>query len=105
MKTPRPDPWRLIVRLKSRRTLNEYIEFHKISGRELARRANLIAKKNGDSVGPAIVNHLRSGYRDSCNLATARAIEEALQCPPGFLFEPSMSPVADNRRQSIQVAS
>ena len=99
MKNHRPDPWRLIVRLKSRRALNEYIEFHKVSGRELARRANEIARKSGATVGPAIVNHLRSGHRDTCNLTTARAIEEALQCPPGFLFMPSVSPVADNRHR------
>lgn len=93
------------MRLKSRRVLNEYIEFHKISGRELARRANQIAKKAdpNDSVGPAIVNHLRSGFRDTCNLVTARAIEEALQCPPGFLFEQSVSRVADSTRQTRKV--
>lgn len=103
----KPDPWRLIVRLKSRRVLNEYIEFHKISGRELARRANQIAKKAdpNDSVGPAIVNHLRSGFRDTCNLVTARAIEEALQCPPGFLFEQSVSRVADSTRQSRRISA
>lgn len=81
-----PDPWRLIVRLKSRRALNEYAEFHKLSGRALAKRAGL---------GPAIVGHLMAGRRTTCNLTTARAIEEALQCPPGFLFEPTVSPVAD----------
>lgn len=95
---PQPDPWRLIVRLKSRRVLTEYCEFHKLSGRALAKRAGL---------GPAIVGHLISGRRTTCNLATARAIEEALQCPPGFLFEPSVSPVADSsaRRPSEAVAS
>lgn len=98
----RPDPWRLIVHLKSRRSLLQYVEFHKISGRELARRANDVAKKKGGSVGPAIVGHLLRGGpsgRDSCNLVTAQAIEEALGVPPGFLFELSLSPVADTRRR------
>lgn len=85
-----PDPWRLIVKIKSRRTLKEYAKFHKLSGRALAKKAGL---------SPAIVNHLMSGERDTCNLETARKLEEALQCPPGFLFEPSMSRVADTTRQ------
>ncbi len=84
------------MRLKSRRSLNEYVSFHKLSGRGLARKAGL---------KPAIVGHLLSGRRSTCSLATARAIEEALGCPPGFLFEPTMSRVADSqRRQSKQVA-
>lgn len=100
----RPDPWRLIVHLKSRRALLEYAEFHQLSGRALARKADQIAKKKGASVGPAIVGHLmRSGPsgRDTCNLVTAQAIEEALGCPPGFLFEPTLSPVADSKRQAV----
>lgn len=104
MKTRPIDPWRLIVRLKSRRALIEYADFHGLSGRALARKADAIAKKKGGSVGPAIVGHLMRGGpsgRDTCSLVTARAIEEALQCPPGFLFEPSLSPVADSKRQTV----
>lgn len=103
-KNPRPDPWRLIVRLKSRRALIEYAEFHNLSGRALAKKADAIAKKKGGSVGPAIVGHLMRGGptgRDSCNLVTAQAIEEALGCPPGFLFEPTLSRVADSKRQAV----
>lgn len=97
------DPWRLTVRLKSRRALVEYVEFHKLSGRALARKADAIAKKKDKkaSVGPGIVGHLLRGGptgRDSCSLTTAKAIEEALGVPPGFLFEPSLSPVADTKR-------
>lgn len=84
------------MRLKSRRALNEYAEFHKLSGRGLAKRAGL---------GPAIVGHLMSGRRTSCNLATARALEEALQCPPGFLFEPSVSRAADSGRRTLDRVS
>lgn len=87
-----PDPWRLVVRLKSRRALTEYAQFHKLSGRALARKAGL---------GPGIVGHLMSGRRTTCNLETAKAIEEALGCPQGFLFEPSLSPVADTTQQRI----
>lgn len=92
-KHPRPDPWRLIVRLKSRRALIEYTEFHKLSGRALARKADEAAKRKDKnaSVRRGIVGHLLSGERETCNLVTATAIEEALQCPPGFLFEPSLS--------------
>lgn len=88
-----PDPWRLIVRLKSRRVLRHYVEFNQLSGRALAKKAGL---------KPAIVGHLlREGPsgRDTCNLTTAKAIEEALGCPPGLLFEPSLSPVADTKRR------
>jgi hypothetical protein len=89
------DPWRLIVRLKSRRALVEYAEFHKLTGRALARKAGL---------GPAIVGHLMSGRRDTCNLDTASKLEEALGCPSGFLFEPSLSTVADTKRRTSSAA-
>ena len=85
-----PDPWRLTVRIKSHKALLDYMEFHRIdTAYELARRANL-------KVG--VVGHIVSGRRNSCSLKTARAIEEALGCPPGFLFEARMSQVADHSR-------
>lgn len=85
-----PDPWRLTVRIKSHKALLDYMEFHRIdTAYELARRANL-------KVG--VVGHIVSGRRNSCSLKTARAIEEALGCPPGFLFEARMSQVADQSR-------
>lgn len=84
------DEWRLTVKLKSRRALLEYMEFHRLkTAYALASKADLKAPT---------VGHLVSGRRNSCSLATARAIEEALQCPPGFLFEPRMSRVADAPR-------
>lgn len=87
------DEWRLTVKLKSHRALDEYMAFHKIdTAYELARRAGLKA---------STVGHIVSKRRNSCSLATARAIEEALQCPPGFLFEPKMSRVADAPRQKV----
>ena len=80
------DPWRLYVRLRSHRLLKEYVKHMGLSGRELAKRAGL---------GHAIVGHLLKGTRATCNPATAKAIEEALGCPPGLLFEPLVSSVRD----------
>lgn len=88
------------MRLKSRRALEEYVEFHNLSVRTLAAKAK---RKDGTSLKPAIVGHLLSGRRSTCSLATARAIEEALGCPPGFLFEAQMSSVADEGRQIAKV--
>ncbi|WP_415140134.1 helix-turn-helix domain-containing protein [Nocardioides sp.] len=71
------------------------MQFHHIdSAYELARRAGL---------KPGVVGHLVARRRNSCSLATARAIEEALQCPPGFLFEPRMLQVADTPRRRQKV--
>jgi len=85
------DEWRLVVKLKSLRALREYMAFHSLtSGYALAKKADISA---------GVVNFLLAGDRTTCSLKTARAIEAALQCPPGFLFEPRMSRVAsDNRR-------
>jgi hypothetical protein len=83
-------PWRFYMKLKSRKALREYMDFHGIkTAYALARKANL---------GVAIVGHLVNNRRDTCSAATAAAIEKALQCPPGFLFEPQMSRVADDKR-------
>ncbi len=84
------------MRLKSHRALVEYMEFHRIkTAYELARRAGL---------KPGVVGHIVQRRRVTCSLATARAIEEALQCPPGFLFEPRMSQVADTPRRARESA-
>lgn len=84
------DQWRLTVRLKSLRALREFMEFQRLpSGYALAQKAGIL---------PGTVNHLLSGKRNTCSLRTARAIEEALQCPPGFLFDAKLSQVADNKR-------
>jgi len=85
------DEWRLVVKLKSLRALREYMAFHSLTS------GYALAKKAGISAG--VVNFLLAGDRNTCSLKTAHAIEAALQCPPGFLFEPRMSHVAsDNRR-------
>lgn len=83
--------WRLDVRLKDRDLLRKYIgpSGLNISGRELARRADL---------GPAIVGHLLSGKRETCSKHTAVAIERALACPPGLLFVESAFAVRPDGR-------
>ena len=84
------------MRLKSRRALREFMEFQKLSGRALAKKAGL---------SPAIVGHLARDpgsptARSTCSIATARAIEDALGCPPGFLFEAELCPVADAKQRT-----
>lgn len=84
--------WRLNVRVKDRDLLSKYIGPNGlgISGRELARRAGL---------KPAIVGHLLSGQRSTCSKRTAVAIERALGCPAGLLFDESVSAVRADGRQ------
>lgn len=88
------DPWRLTLKLKSHRLLMEYMDYRGVrSSRELAKKAGL---------KHAVVGHLTRDpklktARNTCSIETARAIEEALGCPPGLLFEPSVSSVADSR--------
>jgi transcriptional regulator with XRE-family HTH domain len=66
------------MQLRSREALIVYLEANGMSERQLARVAGL---------GHATVNHLVTGRRTRCSLATARAIEGALGCAPGTLFE------------------
>jgi len=72
------------LKLRSRRLLNEYLEHLGWSQRRLAREAGL---------KHAIVNHLCNGTRSTCRPSTARALEEALGCPSGLLFEVEVSVV------------
>ncbi|WP_447643202.1 helix-turn-helix domain-containing protein [Nocardioides zeae] len=73
------------MRLKSPEMLRQYMSFKGLTVRQLARSAD---------VSHATIGHLRSGARVSARPETARAIEEALQCPPGLLFEARSSKVA-----------
>jgi transcriptional regulator with XRE-family HTH domain len=66
------------MQLRSREALIIYLEASGMSERQLARVAGL---------GHATVNHLVTGRRTRCSLATARAIESALGCAHGTLFE------------------
>lgn len=53
-----------------------------------------LAKKAG--ILPGTANFLVLGHRDTCSIRTARAIETALACPPGFLFEARVSTVPNS---------
>ena len=85
------DEWRLTVKLKSVRVLREFMEFHGIkTGYGLAKKAGIL---------PGTVNHLLTGERTTCSLKTARALEGALGCPTGFLFDVKMSQVCEDSRR------
>nr|DAF00023.1 MAG TPA: LAMBDA REPRESSOR (TRIPLE MUTANT)/DNA COMPLEX-DNA COMPLEX, DOUBLE HELIX, TRANSCRIPTION-DNA.1A [Caudoviricetes sp.] len=66
---------------------------HIDSGYALAKKAGLL---------PGTVNHLLYGRRATCSYRTARAIEEALGCPKGFLFAFRLSKVSDYSTQSLE---
>ena len=66
------------MRLRNRWTFGDYIRLLGLSEREFARHAGL---------SHSTVNHLLTGRRTSCSPRTAQAIESALECPPGLLFE------------------
>lgn len=89
------EQWRMWVKLKSMRALKEYMAFHHLDT------AYALAKRAG--ISPGVVYFLTADdpkkRRATCSLKSARAIEEALQCPPGFLFDVKMSPVADDPRE------
>lgn len=68
---------RLWVKLISKDALRQYMEFRGETNVSLGSKAG---------VSKAIVGHLRSGHRSTCNGKTANAIERALNAPPGSLF-------------------
>lgn len=76
--------WRLDMKLKSSVVLREYMKFKRMKVRDLAKEAG---------VSRATIGHLHSGARSTARPETARAIEEALACPPGLLFEARTSNV------------
>lgn len=73
------------MRLKSPEMLRQYMEFKRMKVRDLAKAA---------AVSRATIGHLHSGARDTAKPSTARAVEEALGCPPGLLFEARSSKVS-----------
>lgn len=89
--------WRLEVKLKSYKALREFMDHHEL------KTAYALAKKAG--LKPGAVGHIVSGRRDRCSLKTASAIEKALECPTGFLFDRKMSQVADTMRQSERLSA
>lgn len=77
--------WRLDMRLKSPAMLRQYMDYRGMKIRDLAQAAG---------VSRATVGHLHSGRRSGCSPKTAKAIEGALMCPPGLLFDPTSSRVS-----------
>lgn len=75
---------RFDVRLISAQAFADYLEFRSLTVRSLA-----------DRVGcsHSVIGHLRSGKRDTCKPTTAKAIEKALNAPPGSLFVGKVSRV------------
>ena len=67
------------MRVRDRDMLVRYVALMGLSGRGLARRAQL---------SPAVVNHILAGRRTTCSARTAAALERALDAPPGLLFPP-----------------
>ncbi|MBV9822714.1 MAG: helix-turn-helix transcriptional regulator [Actinobacteria bacterium] len=77
------------MQLRSRDALVICLEATGMSERQLARVAGL---------SHATVNHLVTGRRTGCTMATARAIEKALGVGEGTLFDSPHEADADNDR-------
>lgn len=74
------------MRLRDHRMLQQYMGYRNLNVRQLAKLAG---------VSRATVGHLHSGARQgACSPKTARAIEQALQAPPGLLFDARPSNVS-----------
>ena len=73
------------MQLRDSRMLKQYMDFKRLTIRELATEAH---------VSRSTVGHLVSGARRTAKPETARAIEEALGAPPGLLFEARASRVS-----------
>lgn len=79
-------PWRFEVRVVDRRILEHYIQFRGLSYAELARRVGC---------SKATIGHLVSGHVRTTKGEWAKAIERALDAPPGSLFVPNVSRVSE----------
>ena len=79
------------VKLISAEALVQYLAHRDFTVRSLARRVGC---------SPALIGHLRSGKRNTCRPETARAIERALNAPPGSLFVAQVSHVARDIRSA-----
>jgi len=81
------DVW---MELTSRPALVAFMDWRGMSVRALAARAVVRDPRTGRrrALSHQVVGHLRSGHRRTCTPATARAVEQALDVPPGSLFVP-----------------
>lgn len=73
------------MRLISADALAQYMEHRDFTVRKLALKAGC---------SRALIGHLRSGKRNTCLPAHARAIEKCLDAPSGSLFVPQVSRVS-----------
>lgn len=90
---------RLWVRLIDHRSLTRYMEFRGLTVRQLAQDVDRETRKHGHPTkSRAIIGHLRSGKRNTCQPWTAAAIETCLNTPPGSLFVPTVSHVSRPNR-------
>lgn len=65
------------MKLISQEAFRNYVAHREMSMREIGERAG---------VSRQLVGHLHSGKRTSCRPENAKAIEKALDAPPGSLF-------------------
>lgn len=91
---------RFEVRLISSDALAQYMEHRDETVRSLAAQvdretAKVAAKTGGKPTrSRALIGHLRSGARKTCQPSTAHAIEKCLGAPRGSLFVPKISRVS-----------
>lgn len=80
-------PWRFEVQVVDRRILSHYIDFRGLSYAQLA-----------DKVGcsKATIGHLVTGHTKTTKPDWAKALEKALDAPPGSLFVPKVSRVSED---------
>lgn len=94
------DDGRLVLKLISQQVFRQYMDYRNQTNRSLS--AATRGPDGRPRAGRAIIGHLRSGQRTTCSAPVARAIEEALNAPPGSLFVPS---VTIGQRASRQTAA
>lgn len=87
----RANEWRFDVQLISNVALAQYMDHRDETVRGLAKKVERIT---GEKCSFQVIGHLRSGERNTCRSATAKAIEKALGAPPGSLFVPRVSRVS-----------
>lgn len=98
MTTTRHAPPRLELRLRSRQILRDAMNYRRMTVRELSLACGRESYRSR-------LGHLHSGARSTCSAHLARRIEEALNMPPGSLFElvvcsSNSEPVNDRGRKA-----
>ena len=89
---------RMYVRLISTQVLRDYMKFRGETNASLG-------AKCAPYAGRSIIGHLRSGFRQTCSPDTAKAIERALNAPPGSLFLAEVIPGSAADSHAVRAAS